>query len=121
MSTQFKHIRDPFILEKGGATIAVNIDSVDLSKLDIDTLVDSIQVGMSVCSGKDSFNKKIGRELAVSRLKPTTLRVIRISKSRLDNGQINTKVILESSSFYISFTRSSESANFRLDSVVLTS
>jgi len=121
MSIQFKHVRDFFNSTRGGATIAVNIESADLSKVEIDTVVGDIKVGMSVCSVKDSFSKKIGRELAVSRLKPMALRVIRVSKSRLDNGKINTKVILESEGFCLSFTQSSESANFRLSGVVLTS
>jgi glyceraldehyde-3-phosphate dehydrogenase/erythrose-4-phosphate dehydrogenase len=118
MSIQFKHLRDS---TKGGATIAVNIESADLSKVEINTVIGDIKLGMSVCSTKDSFNKKIGRELAISRLKTTAFRVTRVSKSILDNGKISTKIILEATGFYISFTRSSESANFHLSGVVLTS
>lgn len=120
MSVQFKHLRE-LASTKGGATIAVNLESIDLSKVEIDSVVNDIKIGMSVCSVKDPFSKKIGRELAVSRLKPTILQVTRVSKTKLDNGKISTKIILESKDFYLSFTRSSESANFHLSGVVLTS
>jgi hypothetical protein len=121
MSVQFKHVRDFFDATKGGATFAVNVESVDFSKIQIDDVIDTMLIGMSVCSQKDCFDKKIGRDLAISRLKVVPLKVVQVSKVRHENGKLFSSIILDNDNFQLRFTQSSESSKFRLSSVVVTS
>jgi hypothetical protein len=117
MSIQFKHTRHPN-KAKGGATFAVNIDSIDLSKLQVDDVID-IPFGMSICSEKDCFNKKVGRDLAVSRLKKISFKVAQTIKSRLENENLTSVISLKHDDFYLRFNQSSESSKFHLICVVV--
>ena len=68
---------------KGGRTYAVS--KVPVQKFEVGQQVE-IEIGEAICSEKDSFNKKIGRELAQSRMNKVILEVSRIvyTKDRVD-------------------------------------
>ena len=117
MSIQFKHVRDFFNTNNGGVTVAVDLGDSNLSTLNIDESINTVKVGVAICSEKDSFQKKVGRELSTSRLKTLDLKVTKVSKSKLPSGNILSIVVLESDTIYLKFTQSSKAGNFRLDSV----
>lgn len=113
MSLQFKHLRD--FSNNGGATFAVNLEDISLEKVDVNDVV-QIKLGISKCSSKDNFSRKTGRDLAISRLKTSSLRVTCIQKFITEAGSISHKIVLEGDGVYLVFSRFSNSSNFRLRS-----
>jgi hypothetical protein len=86
MSILFHHKRNvginkffaPCIEALGGTTVAIEQPkSWILPTLKVGEFFDK-KVGIAKCSDEDRYNKKLGREIAVSRMKPVRLTVKRI-------------------------------------------
>lgn len=78
------------IAPKGGTTAAIeSIQSWVINTLEPGMTIQR-KVGLAKCSDEDNYNKKIGRDLAQSRMKLTTLTVIK----RIEIGDF-TSVIFE--------------------------
>lgn len=119
MSVQFKHIRNFWSISNGGSTIAVELSEDSLKEVQVTDKV-MIKLGIAKCSEDDCFNKKVGRDLASSRMKEVPLEVTSISKYKAEGSRIITRVVVEKDGVYLVFTRSSDSRNFRLGSASLT-
>lgn len=84
MKIQFCHSRKEILsvpyfqsstLPRGGETIAMEfLESWFVKELKVGNFFTKL-VGKARCSDEDNYNKKIGRELAVSRMKKTVLTV----------------------------------------------
>lgn len=103
MSILFKHVRvqDGFknIEPKGGLTIAVEGMNFELFQKSFSNIFNKdfsvkVKIGFSVCSESDSFVKKTGRELAVSRLKEMEIKPVAIVKNELMFIILGTKQVL---------------------------
>jgi hypothetical protein len=108
MSTvQFAHVRRGVVTNnfelrpasRGGYTVALEIPQSWLLKdLKVGESFDK-KVGIAICSSEDNYNKKLGRELASSRLKPTRLTCVEVQEDEDGNRAIalsagNGKVLL---------------------------
>jgi len=92
MSVLFKHVRgkDEFnaILPKGGLTVAVEGMNYEIFQQSFFNLLNkdftlTVKIGFAICSDKDSFVKKTGRELALSRLEEFQIKPIALVKNEL--------------------------------------
>jgi hypothetical protein len=64
------------VAPKGGETIAMEaIEPWHLDQFEVGNFFTK-KVGVARCSDEDNYNKKVGRELALSRMKDTVLTVI---------------------------------------------
>lgn len=68
---------------KGGRTYA--IEKINIAQFFIGDTI-SLNFGTAKCHSTDNYNKKLGRELAVSRMQPIDFKVTRIvfTKGRVD-------------------------------------
>lgn len=107
---------------KGGTIYAVQI----IGNLEWDNDQNEIKVGRYIgfnigiarCSDKDNFNKKIGKDLARSRLKLTTFKVVSISKYLKEDNKIRTKVTLKlEDESYLIINQSSQNSKFHVVSI----
>lgn len=103
MSVLYKHVRnlDTFnqIDSKGGLTVAVEGVDVEVFKQSFMNLFSkdftvTVKIGFAVCSDKDGFVKKTGRELASSRLKETQIKPIAVVRNELMFVIVGTKHVL---------------------------
>lgn len=101
MKLQFVHNRELTfknkelkLLTKGGETIAMEEVPLDMFKQITKEHVLSVHVGKALCSKKDNYNKKIGREIATGRLKEIELDVAGIQEYLDSNDRQVREVIL---------------------------
>ena len=86
MSTLFTHNRNGIVGNdfslsldpRGGLTVAIEAPHTEVIKqIQVGESFDQ-KVGIAKCSTEDNYNKKIGRELAVSRMKSTNLKCVEV-------------------------------------------
>ena len=103
MSVLYNHVRNVNVFNqidsKGGLTIAVEGMDLEVFKQSFMNLFNkdfsvTVRVGFAVCSDKDGFVKKTGRELAFSRLKETQIKPIAVVKNELMFVIVGTKHVL---------------------------
>lgn len=72
---------------KGGRTIAVEVPTIEEFAVLSPSLKNPVpvKIGIAVCSKKDLYNKKVGRELSVSRMKEVNFYV---TKSEHNPGYV---------------------------------
>jgi len=92
MKIQFVHNRDvvfkfssanrienpSLLLAKGGETIAMEEVPLDMFQQITKEHILSCFIGKALCSKKDNYNKKIGRNIATARMKEVDLEVVAI-------------------------------------------
>jgi hypothetical protein len=84
--------RCPVLLSRGGETIAFEVpEPWVIEALTIGDFLTKL-VGKAKCSDEDNYSKKIGRELASSRMKATVLTVVRLE----NYGELRTAVLEDS-------------------------
>lgn len=67
-----RHYSKSGLLPKGGCTVALEVPTTEEFDAFYDMQRVKITVGVAVCSLKDHYNKKTGRDLAISRLTEIT-------------------------------------------------
>jgi hypothetical protein len=92
MNIQYNHHRqetytDPYFqgttIARGGTTIAMESVPVDMFlEMTVGDQLE-VEVGKAVCSKKDNYNRKLGREIAKGRMKNVVLDVIAASKGEI--------------------------------------
>ena len=74
---------DTLIQPHGGTTIAMEAVPVDMFlEMGVGDQLE-VEVGKAVCSRKDNYNRKLGREIAKGRMKNVILNVIAVSKGEV--------------------------------------
>lgn len=117
MSIQFKHSRNfnqDGLVAKGGNTVALEVDNDKVSSLKPGEKF-TAKMGFSVCSDRDNYNKKIGREICLERLENVDFTVLSVS-SYFVEGEIHTVVYIEGDDLVFKLTKINNSC-FRLFSV----
>jgi hypothetical protein len=91
MKITYYHIRKEdgeHIAPRGGVTLAMEqIEAWYFDTLEMGTFFEK-SIGKARCSRDDNYCKKVGRDLAVERMKPTKLTVIASIVSPVDNKKI---------------------------------
>jgi hypothetical protein len=92
MKINYFHVRDYngfLVAPRGGTTLAMEqIEGWYFDTLEVGTFFEK-SIGKARCSKKDNYCKKVGRELAVGRMKTTRLTVIAV----VDEPSRNTRVV----------------------------
>lgn len=107
-SNKLKHFR-LVTSGKGGRTFAV--EKIQVRSFSIGKEID-LNIGEAKCHDNESFNKKIGRELAISRMEVKTFKVTRIvyTEKRVD-------VTLNSENYEVDLSFRSDKKLSRLEHV----
>lgn len=92
MNIQYNHQRQetytgPYFkgtnIARGGITIAMEAVPVDMFlEMTVGDQLE-VEVGKAICSKKDNYNRKIGREIAKGRMKNVILDVVAASKGEI--------------------------------------
>ena len=88
------------LMARGGVTIALDLSTLVTLKntLRAGDFV-SLDAAVALCSDKDNYNKKVGRNVALGRLMPRTFQVVDITEFFivLENGGINFTILVSES------------------------
>jgi hypothetical protein len=120
MSLQFLHDRQE---DRGGVTHALEVDNAFLNTIEVGDIV-SIECGIAVCSPKDCYNKKTGRELAISRAKETPFQVKTILKTLVNKNtqtDILTTICIQNEKAEYLLIQNGINKKFRLSRAALAS
>jgi hypothetical protein len=85
------------LLARGGVTAALDLTDLSVIRNQIkDGDVIKIKASMAVCSDKDNYNRKVGRNIALGRLKLTQFNVKQVSEKYiiLENSQIEFTILI---------------------------
>jgi hypothetical protein len=87
----FVHDRHPFN-SKGGKTLAIEQIPVEMMNQITLEHVLVLKMGEAICHEDDNYNKKIGRELALSRIEEVEFDIVGVHKVIKDDGRKKTTI-----------------------------